>query len=98
MNVGYRVLVAEDEPTYGLTVGRVLKQVGHEIKLCPTGKATLKSLADSEWDVVLLDLNLPDANGVDILAKIRKEHPELQTIIVTGFAKVESAILSRLSA
>jgi len=92
MNVGYRVLVAEDEPTYGLTVGRFLKQEGHEIKLCPTGKATLKSLADSEWDVVLLDLNLPDANGVDILAKIRKEHPELQTIIVTGFAKVESAI------
>jgi len=92
MNAGYRVLVAEDEPTYGLTVGRFLKQQGHEIKLCPTGKATHKSLADSEWDVVLLDLNLPDANGVDILAKIRKEHPELQTIIVTGFAKVESAI------
>jgi CheY-like chemotaxis protein len=43
-------------------------------------------------DVMLLDLKLPDADGVDILATVRKEHPELQTIIVTGFANVQSAI------
>ena len=42
--------------------------------------------------MLLLDLKLPDADGVDILARVRKEHPELQTIIVTGFANVQSAI------
>ena len=90
--VGFRVLVAEDEATFGLTVARALKNLNHEVKVCPTGKATLKSLDSAEWDVLLLDLKLPDADGVDILTRVRKEHPDLQTIIVTGFANVQSAI------
>jgi DNA-binding NtrC family response regulator len=89
---GYRVLVAEDEATFGLTVARFLQKAGHEVKVCPTGKATFKALATAEWDVLLLDLKLPDADGVDILARVKKEHAELQTIIVTGFANVQSAI------
>jgi DNA-binding NtrC family response regulator len=88
----YRVLVAEDEATFGLTVARFLQKAGHEVKVCPTGKATFKALASAEWDVLLLDLKLPDADGVDILARVKKEHAELQTIIVTGFANVQSAI------
>jgi len=89
---GFRVLVAEDEATFGLTVARALKNLNHDVKVCPTGKATLKALDAAEWDVLLLDLKLPDADGVDILARVRQEHPELQTIIVTGFANVQSAI------
>jgi DNA-binding NtrC family response regulator len=92
MSTGYRVLVAEDEATFGLTVARFLGKTGHEVKVCPTGKAAAKALASQEWDVLLLDLKLPDADGVEILAQVRKDHPELQTIIVTGFANVQSAI------
>ena len=93
MNVtGFRVLVAEDEQTFGLTVTRFLQKAGHEVKICTNGKSVLKALDSAEWDVLLLDLKLPDADGVDILARVRKEHPELQTIIVTGFANVQSAI------
>ncbi|OFV88338.1 MAG: hypothetical protein A2V74_07355 [Acidobacteria bacterium RBG_16_70_10] len=89
---GYRVLLAEDEATFGLTVARFLQKAGHEVKVCSTGKAAMKALDAAEWDVLLLDLKLPDADGVDMLAQVRKEHPELQTIIVTGFANVQSAI------
>jgi DNA-binding NtrC family response regulator len=88
----YRVLVAEDEATYARTVGRFLQERGHEVKLSPTARAARKLLAESEWDVLLLDLKLPDANGMDVLAQVRKDYVELQTIIVTGFANVESAI------
>src|SRR6185503_4641164 len=69
-----------------------LQKAGHEVKICVNGKSVLKALDAAEWDVLLLDLKLPDADGVDILATVRKEHPELQTIIVTGFANVQSAI------
>jgi DNA-binding NtrC family response regulator len=88
----YRVLVAEDEPTFGLTVTRFLQKAGHEVKVCTQGKAALKALDAAEWDVLLLDLKLPDVDGVEILASVRREHPDLQTIIVTGFANVQSAI------
>jgi DNA-binding NtrC family response regulator len=92
LSEGFRILVAEDEATFGLTVARFLQKGGHDVKVCPTGKATFKALDGQEWDVLLLDLKLPDADGVDILAQVRKEHPELQTIIITGFANVQSAI------
>jgi DNA-binding NtrC family response regulator len=90
----YRVLLAEDESVYAMTVARFLQTKGHQVKLCPTGKAAYKALAEAEYDVMLLDLRLPDADGLDILAKARQDHPEMQTIIVTGFANVESAIHS----
>jgi DNA-binding NtrC family response regulator len=92
VSTAYRVLVAEDEATFGLTVARFLQKHGHEVKVCPNAKAVYKCLAGAEWDVLLLDLKLPDAEGVDILAKVKKDHAELQTIIVTGFANVQSAI------
>jgi two-component system response regulator AtoC len=91
---GLRVLVAEDEPVYAMTVARFLQGRGHQLKVCPSGKATRKALAEAEWDVLLLDLRLPDADGMEILAEVRKDHSEMQTIIVTGFANVESAIHS----
>jgi DNA-binding NtrC family response regulator len=90
----YRVLIAEDEATYARTVARFLEERGHEVRVCGTGKATLKALSESEWDVLLLDLRLPDAEGVEILARVRQDYVDVQTIIVTGFANVESAIAS----
>ena len=88
----YRVLIAEDEATYAKTVARYLEERGHEVKVCHTGRAAERALKDAEWDVLLLDLKLPDARGIELLARIRQEHAGLETIIVTGFANVESAI------
>jgi DNA-binding NtrC family response regulator len=90
----YRVVIAEDEATYALTVARFLRERGHEVEVSATAKAAFKALAGAERDVLLLDLKLPDADGVDVLARVRKEYAELQIIIVTGFANVESAINS----
>jgi len=73
----YRILVAEDEATFGLTVARFLKNAGYEVTVCATGRAVQKALASSEWDALLLDLKLPDADGVQILADVRKQHPKL---------------------
>jgi DNA-binding NtrC family response regulator len=92
VNAGYRVLLAEDEATFALTVARYLEERGHEVKVCASGKAALKALAATEWDVLLLDLKLEDMDGVDILTRVRREWSDLQTIIVTGFANVDSAI------
>jgi two-component system NtrC family response regulator len=94
MSDTYRVLVAEDESVFAMTVARHLQSRGHEAKLCPTAKATFKALAEADWDVLLLDLKLPDGDGIQILERVRKEYGELQTIIVTGFANVDSAIRS----
>ena len=92
MNEAYRVLVAEDEATYARTVARFLEGRGHEVRVAGNGKGAVKALSEAEWDVLLLDLKLPDADGVDLLAQVRQDHADVQTIVVTGFANVESAI------
>ena len=92
MTASYRVLVAEDEPIFGKTVARFLQDRGHKVKVCDTGEAAVKAIDEAEWDVLLLDLKLPDASGVDVLAEVRGRHPDLQTIILTGHADIESAI------
>jgi DNA-binding NtrC family response regulator len=94
VSAGYRVLVAEDEPTFARVLARFLQERGHDVQSCLTAKAARAALAAREWDVVLLDLKLPDANGVDLLERLRREHEDLQIIILTGFANVESAISS----
>ena len=88
----YRVLIAEDEAIYAKTVARYLKERGHEVRVCATGRAAERALKDAEWDVLVLDLKLPDARGIELLARVRQDHAGLETIIVTGFANVESAI------
>jgi DNA-binding NtrC family response regulator len=88
----FRVLVAEDEPVFGRAVVRFLQDRGHEVKLCHTAEAARKALASGDWDVFLLDLKLPDGDGVTVLSQVRESHPDVQTIIVTGFANVDSAI------
>jgi DNA-binding NtrC family response regulator len=87
-----RVLVAEDEPTFARALGRFLQERGHEVKVCATADAARKALAARDWDVLLLDLQLPDADGVTVLSEVQARFPGLQTIIVTGFANVDSAI------
>jgi DNA-binding NtrC family response regulator len=91
---GFRVLVAEDEATFARSVAHFLEQAGHEVRVCGSGRAAMKALTEAEWDVLLLDLKLPDAEGIDLLARVRQEHADVETIIVTGFANVESAIAS----
>jgi len=92
MTASYRVLVAEDEPIFGKTVARFLQERGHKVKVCDTGEGTLEAVGDAEWDVLLLDLKLPDTSGVDVLTRVRERHEDLQTIILTGNADIESAI------
>ena len=92
MTASYRVLVAEDEPIFGKTVARFLQERGHKVKVCDAGEGTLEAVGDAEWDVLLLDLKLPDTSGVDVLTRVRERHEDLQTIILTGNADVESAI------
>ena len=85
--MSYRVLVAEDEAPFARTVARFLEERGQEVRVSSTGKAARRALESSEWDVLLLDLKLPDADGADLLAELRESQSDLQTIIVTGFAR-----------
>ncbi|CAM2007519.1 sigma-54-dependent transcriptional regulator [Acanthopleuribacter pedis] len=78
------VLIVEDEALIRKTLVRKLNKEGFFTEEAANGKETRKHLAQSACDLVLMDINLPDANGIDLLAEAKERDPELPVIMMTG--------------
>ncbi len=77
-----RVLVVDDEPTIGEVVLRYLERAGYEARVAATGKDALSSAAARSPDVVVLDLMLPDLDGLEVMRRLRREGRERTAIIL----------------
>ncbi|MDD3992434.1 MAG: sigma-54 dependent transcriptional regulator [Desulfobacteraceae bacterium] len=86
------ILVVDDEAIIRTTLERILTEEGYQVTSVSTGAEALAHLGRSEVDLVLLDLNLPDRNGIDVLRQAKELDPDLLVIVVTGYASVESAV------
>jgi DNA-binding NtrC family response regulator len=86
------VLVVDDERNIRALVTRVLAQDQIEVQGAGTGKDGLQMVDEVSPDVVLLDLRLPDMDGMDVLRTVRSRHPEVGVIIITGFGQIQSAV------
>ncbi len=78
------VLVVEDDPHFQKTEKRIIEELGHSCKLVSTGAEALKQLGKNKYDVVFLDISLPDIQGTDLLTKIRKLKKDLPVVIITS--------------
>ncbi len=88
-----RVLVIDDENVVGDVLETLLGKQGYQVavaKDAATGRARLES--ESGWDVVLLDVMLPDADGLEVLRWLRENRPELAVVMITAFGSVENAV------
>lgn len=79
-----RVVVIEDEPAIADLIARSLRRSGHEVTTASTAVAGLDLIANTGPDVVLLDLGLPDHDGLDVLRDIRRSDEALGVICVTA--------------
>jgi DNA-binding response OmpR family regulator len=78
------VLIVEDDPTIGHHLHLGLQGHGYPTTWCRTGGAALIHVTQSKPGIVLLDLGLPDIDGVDIARTIRRDHPEILLVILTA--------------
>ncbi|HAH06961.1 MAG TPA: hypothetical protein DCM05_10625 [Elusimicrobia bacterium] len=85
-----KILIVEDEPDYLDLLEHVLKKAGYSVAKAANGEDGLKAYKESKPDLVLLDLNLPDMDGLDICRKIRAEGPRPKTPIL--LCSVRSAV------
>jgi two-component system, OmpR family, response regulator ResD len=77
-----KVLVVDDEPTIGYVVSRYLERAGYHAEVAATGKDALSSAAAERPDVVVLDLMLPDLDGLEVMRRLRREGRERTAIIL----------------
>jgi serine/threonine protein kinase/CheY-like chemotaxis protein len=86
-----KILLVEDSPTSRKLTQRRLEQAGYEVVAVGEGIRALEVLAKEHIDLVLLDIMLPDINGLDVLERIRNEHSNLSLPVLMATARSKSA-------
>ncbi|MBC8359611.1 MAG: sigma-54-dependent Fis family transcriptional regulator, partial [Candidatus Aminicenantes bacterium] len=86
------ILVIDDDEAIRDSCSQVFKKEGYSAKTAKDGTEGLKLFKKEFFHAVLLDLKLPDLDGMEILSRIEEENPETPVIIITGFATIESAV------
>lgn len=86
-----RILIVDDERSIRFTLTEFLRRDGHEVESAEDVEAALVLLAAGPWDVVVTDIVMPGASGVDLLRHIRASYPEIQVVVMTGEPTVETA-------
>src|SRR5881628_3544872 len=89
-----QVLIIDDERPVLMTLEALLKRHGYQVDTAPTATQGLKALKSKPPTLVLLDLRLPDADGLEMLDRIKTELPQVQVIILTAHDSLHNAIES----
>jgi signal transduction histidine kinase len=87
-----KILVVDDEQSVATTIKAILQLDGNEVTAVTTGAEALAQLREHEFDVVLTDLRLDDLDGIEILRETQKLWPDTVSIMLTGYASLESAV------
>ncbi len=87
-----KILVVDDERTVCLTCRRILELDGHQVESASTGREGVARAVAGNYDLVLLDLKMPDLCGLDALQQIKQDRPDLTVIIITGYATIQTSI------
>lgn len=91
----HRILLVDDEKDVGGIVSRLLAGENYEIEQVVTGGESLKRLRDEKLpDLVLLDINLPDIDGMDVLREIKEVVGETPIVMMTAYGSIETAVRS----
>jgi len=87
-----RILVVDDEKAIRWSLGEALRNAGYEVDEVENGEKALKLFQDDPVDLVILDLKLPDIDGIKVLKELKRIEPALPIIMMTAYGEVETAV------
>jgi DNA-binding NtrC family response regulator len=87
-----RILIVDDEKNLRFTMTMCLEPLGYEIGTADNGEDALRQLDNQEFDLILLDIRLPGMDGLDVLRRVVKQHPDIPIVMVSAHGTVESAV------
>jgi DNA-binding NtrC family response regulator len=87
-----RILFADDEKSLQEFMRSELPRLGHEVTVCPDGRAALKALEKATFDAAILDLRMPGMTGIEVLEQLKQIAPDTEAVVMTGHASMETAI------
>ena len=87
-----RILVVDDDKAVRVAVQVNLRKAGYEVQLARSPDEALKVLRDTPQDLVLTDVQMPGGTGLELLARVRERHPDVQVVVMTGYGSVRDAV------
>jgi DNA-binding NtrC family response regulator len=91
MNDRARILIVDDEEVVRVSHLRSLVGTNFKTQAAKDGHEALSVMAKHPFDVILLDLRMPDLDGMDVLKIIKERWPESEVVVITGYPTIESA-------
>jgi DNA-binding response OmpR family regulator len=86
------ILIVDDDKSILRTFTRILQKNGYDIDAAETGKEAIEKADTQEYDLALVDIRLPDMDGTELLAKMKKPLQKTIKIMITGFPSLETGI------
>lgn len=86
------VVVADDEPPVLRVLERLATRVGYDVVACPGGHDALRALRERVPDLALVDLRMPDLDGMEVLRHFQVEAPACPVVIITAYGAIDSAV------
>ena len=90
--MGKRILIVDDEKAIRWSLGEALANVGYEVDEAPNGAAGIKKFEEDPADCVILDLKLPDIDGIKVLKRLKEMDGDLPIVMMTAYGEVETAV------
>ena len=86
------ILVVDDQPTVVYSLKRLLQMEGYQVITAEDGRGAIKLAASRKPDLVIMDVRMPGMDGLTALARIKKEQPQVQVIMMTAYSTIDKAI------
>ncbi len=87
-----KILVVDDEEIVCQSIKKILSRKGYEIENALNVEDAVKKINQTSFDLVITDLMMPKTNGMELMQIIRDHYPELEVIMITGYASIETAV------
>jgi len=87
-----KILVVDDDENIRKTLSTILKNEGYLVDVAQSGSEAIKKTEASAYNVALIDIRLPDMEGIEILTKMKNAVPKTRKIIITGYPTLKNAI------
>ena len=86
------ILLVDDEPATQFGFCRYLNKAGYEIRAVTTLAEAREAISSKPYDVVILDMQLPDGNGIDWIGELRRSHPDSAVVVITAYGDIPIAV------
>ncbi len=92
MDKTVRILVVDDDEDIRITIEAILKNEGYAVDVAGSGSEAIKKTESAAYNVVMIDIHLPDMEGTELLKRIKDGEPRIRKIILTGYPSMQNAV------